>query len=268
MAKKKAGIIACVAVFMILEAASLWFLTLNSDLHKSSMGEVGTQIMAMAWAPLDHMNSYIGLRSDNHRLSAENTQLFEQILRSHADTTGESTIWAMRGFNFEFLPAYIVSRSHNSRHNYIIIDRGWGDGVGSGDGIITTDGVIGVVQNSSLSFSYAIAFDNRDFSVSARIGSNGNVGNLTWDGRSNARGAVMTGIPVHVEFEKGDTVYTSGYSTVFPPDIPIGTVRDSKVMDGNSVSINIDLIEDLGRTRHVMVVHNHDREELEELVHE
>lgn len=246
----------------------MWFLILSSDLHKSWLGGAVTNTMAVFWSPVDHISSYIGLKSQNNMLIEDNSMLMAQIRKSKADTTGESLIWAERGFNFEFLPAAIVSRIHNSRHDYIIIDRGWEDGVQVGDGIITAKGVIGIIQNSSSSFSYAISFNNNDFSVSARIGEEGHVGNLSWDGRAGGNGGVMTGIPVHVMFEPGDTVYTSGYSSVFPSDIPVGRVRSSKVMDGNSVRIDIDMLEDQNKVRHVMVVKNNDREELEELLNE
>jgi rod shape-determining protein MreC len=68
-----------------------------------------------------------------------------------------------------------------------------------------------------------------------------------------------------VEFEKGDTVYTSGYSSIFPPDIPLGEVGDSKIVNGATYEIRIRLFEDFGALRYVTIVENMGKEEIKEL---
>ena len=46
-------------------------------------------------------------------------------------------------------------------------------------------------------------------------------GTLSWNGR-NARFANLDELPRHVEFEKGDTIVTSGYSAIFPSGVVVG----------------------------------------------
>lgn len=87
---------------------------------------------------------------------------------------------------------------------------------------------------------------------------------MSWDGKSNA-GAILKEIPHHVGFEKGDTVYTSGFSSIFPADIPLGTAGDAKVVNGATYEIKISLFEDFGALRYVTIVDNLGRDEMKEL---
>ena len=100
--------------------------------------------------------------------------------------------------------------------------------------------------------------------ISARLGKEGAVGPMTWDGFSSSR-AILSEIPHHVNFEKGDTVFTSGYSSIFPPDIPLGTAGEAKIVNGATYDIEINLFEDFGALRYVTIVENIGKEEIEEL---
>ena len=68
-----------------------------------------------------------------------------------------------------------------------------------------------------------------------------------------------------MNFEKGDTVYTSGYSSIFPPDIPLGTIGESKIVNGATYEIDVKLFEDFGALRFVLIVENVGKGELKEL---
>ena len=61
---------------------------------------------------------------------------------------------------------------------------------------------------------------------------------------------------------KGDTIYTSGYSSIFPPDIPLGILGDAKIVNGATYEINVDLFEDFGALRYVTIVDNTAHEEM------
>jgi rod shape-determining protein MreC len=101
-------------------------------------------------------------------------------------------------------------------------------------------------------------------SISSRISRLGSVGPLEWNGRSHNR-ATLKEIPHHVEFHQGDTVYTSGYSSIFPPDIPLGTLGEAKIVNGATYEINVDLLEDFRALRYVTIVSNVAHEEMKRL---
>jgi len=66
-------------------------------------------------------------------------------------------------------------------------------------------------------------------------------------------------------FEPGDTVYTSGYSSIFPPDIPLGVTGKSRIVNGATYEIDITLFEDFGALRYVTIVENKGQEEMHKL---
>ena len=100
--------------------------------------------------------------------------------------------------------------------------------------------------------------------VSARLGQNGTTGPLSWDGKSN-NGALIKEIPLHMELTPGDTVYTSGYSSIFPPDIPLGITGESRIVNGSTYEIKVTLFEDYNSLRYVTVVENLNKDEIKSL---
>ena len=107
------------------------------------------------------------------------------------------------------------------------------------------------------------SFQNSEVSISARLGDEGSNGILVWDGVSS-NGAILKEVPLQYRYHHGDTVYTSGHSIMFPPDIPIGIVGDSKIVNGATNEIAVTLFQDFSTVRYVTVVHNNELNEMEE----
>ena len=86
-------------------------------------------------------------------------------------------------------------------------------------------------------------------------------GYLKWEG-GNSRFAYLKDLPRHAEFNLGDTVVTSGYSTVFPEGVMVGTVDDmSDSHDGLSYLLKIKLATDFGKVSNVRVISRNGQDE-------
>ena len=73
-------------------------------------------------------------------------------------------------------------------------------------------------------------------------------------------------LPRHAEFNLGDTVVTSGFSTVFPEGLMVGTVADmADSNDGLSYLLKIKLATDFGKLNDVRVVARNGQEEQKKL---
>ena len=82
----------------------------------------------------------------------------------------------------------------------------------------------------------------------------------------DSRYAYLKDLPRHAEFNLGDTVVTSGFSTVFPEGIMVGTVDDmSDSNDGLSYLLKIKLATDFGKLSDVRVVARTGQEEQKKL---
>lgn len=256
------------AIFIILEVAALGMLKHSGTLQDLWISKGIHTVTAKVWGGLESVGYYFSLKKKNDVLAEENFRLSQEV-RHYRMITGKDyamdriTVPDTTG-DFRYLPATIVKLGNNSQHNYMIIGKGSEDGIVEDAGIITSKGALGIVDAVSRHYSYVISFWNSGISVSARIGRQGPVGPLSWDGRSSA-GAILSEIPHHIEIEKGDTVFTSGYSSIFPPDIPLGVTGEWQVVNGATYRIRVHLFEDSAMLRYVTVVSNSGRKELEEL---
>lgn len=251
-------------VFILLEVAALLMLSHNNQLQRLWIARISHGFMARTWGTTQAISDYFSLKGQNDRLALENDSL-QRIVRSYELAAKEADpasrpVLMDNGFNY--IPATIVKSSSNTQHNYLIIDKGSEDGVVRNSGVITSNGVIGIVDAVSPHYSYAISFLNTELFISARLGESGAIGPLAWDGTSSD-GAILKEIPLQFKFEPGDTVYTSGYSSIFPPDIPIGVAGESKIINGATNEIKVRLFQNHKALKYVTVVGNTRAEEIE-----
>ena len=224
--------------------------------------------MAKIWGSTQAVKYYFSLKQANEELAAQNFALNQELQAwmQYAEEAKRDSL--TRSFEdiagFHYMSASIVKISRNKQHNYLILGQGSEDGVVPRSGIITPQGVIGIVDAVGKHYSYAISFMNTDFSLSARLGREGAVGPLVWDGKSSG-GAILKEIPLQYRFEPGDTVYTSGFSSIFPADIPIGLTGTSRIVNGATYEINVSLLQNVGAARYVTLVNNVGRQEIETL---
>ena len=254
------------AVFILLEIAALGMLRHGDSLQDLFISRAAHGFLGYFWGVSENIADYASLRTENRHLAEEILRLTETITRleeeaaaaAARDSADYTTAW--RG-KYEFIPAEVIKNSVNKQHNYLIIGKGSDDGVRPQTGIITSRGVIGIVDAVSRHYSYAISFLNSDSSISARIGKDGAAGPMAWDGKGSGN-ALLREIPLQVKFEEGDTVYTSGFSTIFPPDIPIGRITGSRIVNGATFEIKVSLFQDFSSVRHVCLVRNRDLDEI------
>lgn len=255
------------AIFIALEVAALGMLR-SSKAQDFFVSKGAHAFMAKIWGSTQAVKYYFSLKQANEELAAQNFALNQELQAwmQYAEEAKRDSL--TRSFEdiagFHYMSASIVKISRNKQHNYLILGQGSEDGVVPRSGIITPQGVIGIVDAVSKHYSYAISFMNTDFSLSARLGREGAVGPLVWDGKSSG-GAILKEIPLQYRFEPGDTVYTSGFSSIFPADIPIGLTGTSRIVNGATYEINVSLLQNVGAARYVTLVNNVGRQEIETL---
>ena len=236
----------------------------NSQLQNAWFSRGSHAFMGSVWGFTQNIKDYFSLRKANDELAMENHQLRTMLARYENLAEDEIHPVSDMAGNFRYTPATIVKISNNTQHNYLIIGKGFKDGITVGSGVITGKGAVGVIDAVSENYAYARSFRNFGMSISSRIGKLGSVGPMEWDGRSRNK-AILKEIPHHMEFHEGDTVYTSGYSSIFPSDIPLGVVGKSKIVNGATYEIEVELFEDFGALRYVTIVDNTAQEEMKRL---
>ena len=266
--RKTIPIIINAVVFIAMEIAALHMLTNNDKLQNILISEKVHGFMAKAWGGSESVRRYFSLAKENENLAQENFVLSQKLRRYQAadETTNVRNAYTSisKMIGYEYTPASIVKISRNKQHNYIIIGKGSNQGILPKSGIISRNGVVGIVDAVDKEYSYALSFMNNEISISARLGKEGAVGPLVWDGKSTD-GALLKEIPLQCKFHPGDTIYTSGYSSIFPADIPLGVTGESRIVNGATNEIKIKLFQDFSTLRYVTVVTNVGAKEMEYL---
>lgn len=240
-------------LFVGIEFVCILCIYNNGLVQKFKLIEYIRGVEAYFWKKRTAIAEYSKLRDINANLAEENRVLLQEVARLKALDT--SAFARHKEFPFRFINAKIIKNTIGSTHNYILLDKGYKDGIQPDMGVITPKGVIGIVWAAGENVSYVTSFLNTQQQVSAKIGKSQTFGPLTWDGTSTNK-AHLTEIPQHLEITPGDTVYTSGYSSLYPPDIPLGIVTGSKIIKGTHQTIDITLFEDFTALSNVMVVYN------------
>lgn len=255
------------AVLVVLEIVALNLLARNGEYQRFFLSKGVHAFQAAVWGGTEGVKHYFSLGQANKDLAAENFELSQRLREyEYKESLAEAKeqMVDMGKGDLEMIPGTIVKISRNKSHNYLILGQGSEDGVTEGSGVIVNNGVVGIVDAVSRHHSYVISFQNLEFSVSGRIGRTGNTGLLVWDGR-HSRGGTMRDVPLYPKVEEGDTVYTSGFSSIFPPDIPLGVTGHSKIVNGATYEIAVDLFMEPASLRYVTIVNNRGKAEIEEL---
>ena len=246
------------AIFILMEVAALHFLSDSGSMQRIWIARISHGVERGIWGWTEGVRYYFSLDEQNRALAEENLKLRDALNR-YTDLDSEADLDAILSqlppSGFDYICAKVTKMSGNKQHNYLIIDKGSDDGVAVQDGIVTSCGVVGIVEAVGDHYAYAISLRNKEMSISARLGLSGASGPMSWDGRS-ARGAILREIPLQYRFEAGDTVYTSGHSSIFPPDIPLGVTGKAKIVNGATWEIEVEMFQDYSTLKYVAVVQN------------
>ncbi len=252
-----------IGVFIALEIISIVMIAQNSVLQRYLIMNGIRSTQVFFWERSEGIRDFFKLRAYNQALQEENVVLRGKIaqlqyleeLREAQDT--------VQGL-YRWIPASIIKNNPNKQHNYLILNRGAKDGVETEMGVVTHNAIVGVVGAVSEHYCYVISFLNKNQTASAMLSGTTDFGLLTWDG-IDGRSATLSHVPLSCPAAIGDTVRTSGYSTIYPPDIPIGEITDIYDVSGMYKDMSVNLFQDIRSLKYVYVVQRHHKREIDAL---
>lgn len=256
-------------VFLLLEIICFTLVVKYNQAQKgiyTNSVNVGTGLLHKASANFKH---YFSLDDENYRLARENAKLLETMYNLGIDTleTIDTIYFENNTPHYIFQVAKVIKNSVNNHHNYIVLDKGSDDGIIPHSGIVTNNGVVGIVRKVSKRFSVAMSLLHRQTRISAKIKGSNFPGSIAWDEReNNTQMLSLSDIPKHAKVEVGDTVVTSGFSTIFPEGIMIGTVESTELKPGKyALDISVSSKLDMANIQYVYIVKNLFKKEQEDL---
>ena len=259
-------------LFILLEVICFVLLFRFNNYQQSVYFTSANVVTGKVYEVSGSVSSYFHLKSVNEDLLDRNMLLEQQIanlenaLRERqVDSVIVNSIRNLDNKDYQIFKAHVIRNSLNQADNYITLDKGSSSGIRPEMGVVDGNGVVGIVYKTSPNYSLVISVLNSKSSISCKIVGSEYFGYLKWE-HGDSRYAYLKDLPRHAGFNLGDTVVTSGYSTVFPAGVMVGTVDDmSDSNDGLSYLLKIKLATDFGKLGDVRVIARTGQMEQQEL---
>ena len=159
----------------------------------------------------------------------------------------------------------IIKNSYASPRNYITVDKGANDSIKPDMGVITAKGILGIVENTSNNFATVQSILNKNSNINAKIKNTDHFGSLVWDTKIY-NVVQLIDIPRLAPLTLGDTIVTGAMSSIFPENIPIGTIKKYDLAgSGGFYNIDVALFNDMTNIKNVYIINNTDRKEILQL---
>ncbi len=240
-----------------------------NNYHSAVMFTSANNIAGNLYETVNGIDRYFGLKSENDQLIEHNVRLMNelQVCKEKLEEYNDSVQLAeyieqkRKEEGFTYMSARVVNSSYNKVDNYITLDKGSKDGFETEMGVFNNDGVVGIIYQTSDNYSLVIPLLNNRSNINCRVKGTNSYSALQWEG-DDARYSYMVDLPRYAVFEQGDTVVTSGFSSIFPADIPVGIIEsleDSE--DGLFYRAKVKLFVNFTNIDNVFVIGNKGKDE-------
>ena len=241
-------------------------LTIRShSYHQSKFFNSSNSITGAIYKASNNITSYFNLEKENQKLVEENLRLRSILFNKNydLDTPIDSTKFDSILLTYKIISASIVKNSFSNLDNYITINKGSNDGVIQDMGVITPNGILGIVENTSKNFALVQSILNRRSNLNAKIKNSNNFGSLVWNAK-DYNIVQLIDIPRRIPVKVGDTILTGAASSIFPENIPIGTIKGWNLdVSKSSYSIDVKLFNDMSNIKNIYLINNENRSEIE-----
>lgn len=222
-------------LFLILEGIALLLIIRQNNHQRQILGDTILEFSAGIQERRNNALSYFYLREVNQSLMDENQELKDQMADLQ-QSLGElertyaldSIPDALLGKNpasspYRYVVCRVLKSTSAKNYNYITLDKGRNAGITEDMGVLSPNGIAGRVIKVTDEYALVLSAINVSFKLSVQTLEKENVGVFEWQGGDPLYGT-LNYIPTDLMIKEGDTIVTSGYSQIFPPNYFVGTV--------------------------------------------
>ena len=262
-------------LFIVLEGVALHMLY-NNNLYQQyiilSLSQDVTNILVERGVRLKR---FFSLVEENNELHKENARLRASMWTHKRNALYQNKNkldklvpedYVLDSSKYWVTTAKVINNNLLSRRNYITINKGKKDGIRPNMALIGRDGIVGKIKYCSEHFSLAYSVLNADVEISSYLPRIQSICASKWMEDDNMKTISLLYVLEEVGTQIGDTVYTSSYNAIFPPNIMIGTIHDIQKESGSLFQkVKVTLSTQFNALQHVYVVYAYDTEEQLEL---
>ena len=250
-------------LFILLETVSLVLVTSSYSYHRSLILNTVNDFTGNIFETYSNLTGYIGLKEENRQLVEENAYLHSKLENSFLTT---DTNFAFKDSLYAYLQAHVIYLTVNKPANYFMVNKGKKHGIKKEMGVISSAGIAGIIIGVSEHYALAMSLLHHNFTASGRLKKNGILVTVVWETGDYRYGKILD-IPSHLELQKGDTIITTGYSTIFPEGQLIGFVEEyTAEPEKEFAEGTIRFATDFKKLKNVYIVKNILKPEMKELL--
>ena len=254
-----------VFAFLLLEAVAIAFVVSNHAYHRVGFLNSAGFVTGNIFGAYHGLGEYLSLGEINKKLMEENA-----MLKMTGQLNSDTAVYIdfcndSLDVQYRYIPMKAINFSVNKSNNFITLNKGWKHGIEKDMGVVTASGIVGIVNQVSANFSNAMSVLHKDSRISIKVKRFNYPGTLQWES-GNPAVADIIGIPMHLPIAVGDSVVTSGFSSIFPENLPVGVISEFTVPKGKSFyNVKVRLSANLETLQYAYVIQNVLQDEQREL---
>ncbi|APQ16875.1 rod shape-determining protein MreC [Maribacter hydrothermalis] len=250
-------------LYLFLLLISVIFTFQSHSYHQSKFLNSSNFITGNIFSFSDNITNYFNLREENNSLVEENKKLRKKLFNSthFFGSTLDTT-----AVDYEVVSGRVINNSYADQRNYVTVNKGENDGIAQDMGVITDKGILGIVENTSNNFSTVQSILSDKSNINAKIKNSNHFGSLVWSNTQDYNVVQLIDIPRLVALTIGDTIVTGAMSSIFPENIPIGTIKKFDLDNSKSFYfIDVELFNDMTNIGNIYIIKNLNRKEILQL---
>jgi len=243
-------------VFAITVTLSISLLFNRNNDDMSVIRGFSSDIISFLSSPMVKVKSLAIVSEENKYLREKNLQLNLQLESiSYAADENENLRELLdfkRSTKLKIIPASIINKGIQTNIKSLTIDVGRKNNVLTNQAVLTPSGVIGKTIQVGENSAIVQSISDNNFRLSVRIMPSGAVGILRWFESNICK---VYEVQKNVDVNIGDRVITSGFSKIYPPKLPVGTVSGVYDERGSYQKvINVNIQNDFESIQNVFIV--------------
>jgi len=243
-------------VFAVTVTLSISLLFNRNNDEMSVVRGFSSDIVSYLSSPMVKVKSLAIVSEENQFLREKNLQLnlqLESILYAADENENlRELLDFKRETKLKIIPASIINKGIQTNIKALTIDVGSRDSVFTNQAVLTPHGVIGKTIQVGKNSAIVQSISDNNFRLSVRIMPSGAVGILRWFDSNICK---VYEVQKNVDVNIGDRVITSGFSKIYPPKLPVGTVSGVYDERGSYQKvINVNIQNDFESIQNVFIV--------------
>lgn len=260
---------------LLLQVFCIYLIVHYNTYHTAVAAGFMNEVTGKINKQYNKIDYYFQLKKTNEQLAKDNERLRNLVKENFDkpdtaskivtdsiphDTLGHRRVW-------QYYSAKVVSSSVSAQNNFIVLARGSAQHLKKDEGVVDpNNGIVGIITDVSENFSVVMSLLHKDSRISAKLKKGGDAGQVIWDGKDPNRLSLIE-IRKSAKVAKGDTVFTSGFTTTFPYGLMIGTIDEIvPEKSTNNYLIKLKSTANFYNLQYVYAIENYQKEEIDRML--